>query len=573
MQAHIYETFEKYLVRKGLATKEALERVRKEAEEKKTSFMDTLVRSQIIAPEPLYRALADFCELPFIMLSKRELPKSLAEHVPARFATHYNIVPVEEREGTLVLAVCDPLNHQLLDDVRLLLKRRVESVVTTPDEISKALKTLYGVGADTVERIIGENENARTLVNLEKFQTGTDLGEEKIDASIIRFVNELLSEAIRWNATDVHIEPFEQELRVRYRVDGVLRAISVPPSIRNFHSAIVSRVKVMANLNIAERRLPQDGKIRAKLGDEEFDLRVSILPTPYGETVNLRILNRASMFFSMEQLGFLPEDLAQLERFIRKPHGMILVTGPTGSGKTTTLYAALSKLNAIDNKIITIEDPIEYQMQGITQMQVMPQIGFDFSNALRSILRHDPDIILVGEIRDFETAEMAIRAGLTGHLVFSTLHTNDAAGAVTRLLDLGVEPFLVASTMIASIAQRLVRCVCDQCAEHYEPDKTLLREIGAKDSELSHARFRRGKGCEACRQTGFLGRTAIYEILPFTPEIKQLTVERAPSTVIKHKACELGMRTLRQSGWERVLQGRTTIEEVLRIAADADMVM
>lgn len=568
-----YDSFEKYLVRKGLISEAALEKARLEAKTVSEPLLETLARVGNVGTEILYRALADFCEMTYLSLNAKILPKELAQIVPARFATHYNFVPVQERNGVLIIAICDPLNHQLLDDIRLVLKRRIEAVVSSPEEIKQALKTLYGVGADTVEKILVENESTALLVNLEKIQAGSDLGDEGIDASIIRFVNELLSEAIRWNATDVHIEPFENELRVRYRVDGILRAVPVPASIRNFQSAIVSRVKVMANLNIAEKRLPQDGKIRAKLGSEEFDLRVSILPTPYGETVNLRILNRASMFLTLEQLGFLPQDLAMLERFIRRPHGMILVTGPTGSGKTTTLYAALSKLNAIENKIVTIEDPIEYQLHGITQMQVMPQIGFDFSNALRSILRHDPDIILVGEIRDYETAEMAIRAGLTGHLVFSTLHTNDAAGAVTRLIDLGVEPFLVASTMIASIAQRLVRSVCEDCAEPFEPDKALLLEMGATDEEIRRATFRRGRGCEECRNTGFRGRTAIYEILPFTPEIKQLTIERAPSNVIKRKACELGMRTLRQSGWERICQGRTTFEEVLRITSDADLDM
>ena len=564
-------SFEEYLVSQGVVDDSRLSDARAESSRSGASILETLVAVGGLKSEDLYRSLAAFCGLRYVLPSRMEIPQDLVRLVPARFATHYNCVPVEDRNGVLVVAVSDPSNNQLLDDIRLALKQRIEPVVAPPEDIARAIKKVYGVGAETVERILVENDGVAPLVNLEKTPAGSDLGDERIDASIIKFVNELLSEAIQWNATDVHIEPYENELRVRYRVDGVLRSVPVPPSIRNFHAAIVSRIKVMANLNIAEKRLPQDGKIRAKLGDEQFDLRVSILPTPHGETVNLRILNRASMFFTLEQLGFLPEDLEIFEQFIRRPHGMILVTGPTGSGKTTTLYAALDKLNRIEHKIVTIEDPIEYQLQGVTQMQVAPQIGFDFSNALRSMLRHDPDIMLVGEIRDYETAEMAIRAGLTGHLVFSTLHTNDAAGAVTRLIDLGVEPFLIASTMIASIAQRLVRCVCPHCAEEYEPDEVLLRELGADEHEVRQSRFRRGRGCDQCRHTGFRGRTAIYEVLPFTAPIRTLTVDRAPSTLIRRKACELGMRTLRQCGWRRVCQGHTTIEEVLRITADADL--
>jgi type II secretory ATPase GspE/PulE/Tfp pilus assembly ATPase PilB-like protein len=499
-----------------------------------------------------------------------DIPPAIVARVPARFATHYRLVPVQEHDGTLVVAVSDPLNAQLLDDIRLVLKQRVEAVVATPDEIERAIKTLYGVGAETVERILSDSESAPAVVSLDG-EGGADLGDESIDASIIKFVNELLSEAIHSSATDVHLEPFEDQLRVRYRIDGVLHGVPIPPTIRGLQPAIVSRIKIMANLNIAEKRLPQDGKIRASLGDEQFDLRVSVLPTPYGETVNLRILNRASMFLPLEGLGFLPEDLGLLNAFLDRPHGMILLTGPTGSGKTTTLYAALNQLNRLENKIITIEDPIEYQLKGITQMQVLTQAGFGFSTALRSMLRHDPDIMLVGEIRDFETAEMAIRSSLTGHLVFSTLHTNDAAGAVTRLTDMGVEPFLIASTMIASIAQRLVRRLCPKCIEAFTPEPGLLDQVRMPQEKAAGAKFRRARGCDACRNTGYRGRTAIYEILPFSDAIKELTVARAPSTHIKRKACELGMRTLRESGWQRICRGETTFEEVLRVTADSDI--
>ncbi|GMU92567.1 MAG: pilus biosynthesis protein TapB [Candidatus Hydrogenedentota bacterium] len=563
--------FERQLLRDGVVDEGRLARVRRDAAARGVALIEALVQSGVASAEAVYRSLAEFCEMRFVIPSAMTIPPEIVAKVPARFAMHYGFVPVQERNGTIVVAISDPLNHQLLDDIRLVLKQRVEPVVATPDEIVRVSKALYGVGADTVERILSETESGDRVLSLDGGMAGTDLGDENLDASIIKFVNELLAEAIRTGATDIHMEPFEDQLRVRYRIDGILHAVPTPPSIRGFHPAIVSRIKIMANLNIAEKRLPQDGKIRASLGDEQFDLRVSVLPTPHGETVNLRILNRSSMFLTLEQLGFLKEDLDLFNSFLTRPHGMILVTGPTGSGKTTTLYAALAKLNKLEHKIITVEDPIEYQLKGITQMQTLPQIGFDFSAALRSMLRHDPDIMLVGEIRDFETAEMAIRSSLTGHLVFSTLHTNDAAGAVTRLTDMGVEPFLIASTMIASLAQRLVRCVCERCAEPYAPTEADLLQLGIPSADTKGATFRRGRGCDTCRHTGYHGRIAIYEILPFTHDIKEMTIRREPSTHIKRKAMEQGMRTLRHSGWMRVCQGRTTFEEVVRVTAESDM--
>lgn len=564
--------FEKHLVREGVVDEDRLEKAKSEADRIGGGLADVLIKTGVATPESVYEALARFCELRYVCLSRMELSKELSGKVPARFASHYQFVPVEERNGTMVVAVSDPLNNQLLDDIRLVLKRRIEPVVTTPMEIARALKALYGVGADTVDKMMVDAGGTGDVVTLDQVVRDADLDDANIDASIIKFVNELFSEAIRSNATDIHIEPFDEELRVRYRIDGVLHAVPVPPSIRGFHAAIVSRVKIMASLNIAERRLPQDGKIRASLGEEHFDLRVSILPTPYGETVNLRILNRSSMFMTLDQLGFTQADLDQFNGFIRRPHGMILVTGPTGSGKTTTLYAALSKLNDLEHKIITIEDPIEYQLSGITQMQVQPQIGFDFTTALRSMLRHDPDIMLIGEIRDQETADMAVRSSLTGHLVFSTLHTNDAAGAVTRLTDLDLEPFLIGSTLIASIAQRLVRRICATCIEEYSPDAKLVEEFGIGPAEMEGVAFKQGAGCDDCRHTGYRGRAAIYEILPFTKPVRDLMLTGASPDQLKELACERGMRTLRESGWDRIRAGKTTFEEVMRVTADADVV-
>ncbi|MCD6287842.1 MAG: type II/IV secretion system protein, partial [Candidatus Hydrogenedentes bacterium] len=437
-------------------------------------------------------------------------------------------------------------------------------VVSTPAEIAAATKRYYGIGADTVEQMISEAVATGTI-DLDS-PTSEVLDDTMVDASIVKFVNELLYEAISSDATDIHIEPFENELRVRNRIDGILHQASVPPNIKEFHHSIVSRIKILANLNIAEHRLPQDGKIEATLGGENYDLRVSILPTPHGETVNIRILSRQSMFLSLNDLGLAGDQYNLFETLITRPHGVILVTGPTGSGKTTTLYAALQKINNAERKIITIEDPIEYQLSGITQMQVLEKIGFTFARGLRSMLRHDPDIMMVGEIRDFETAEVAIRCSLTGHLVFSTLHTNDAASAVTRLIDMGVEPFLLASSIVATIAQRLVRLVCPVCKTEYEPDDEALREMGVTRQDAAGHKFYRGVGCEACRFTGYKGRTAIYEILPFTEPIRRLAMNRQPSSVIKQTAIDNGMRTLRQDGWLRIIEGKTTFEEVLRVA-------
>jgi general secretion pathway protein E len=566
------KALEKQLIQDGVLDEEKLERARAEALRTGTDLVEVIPQLGYATPEAVYRSLANYCNLPFVVPSKMEISEELVKKIPARFATHYSFVPLQERNGTIVVAVSDPLNAQLLDDIRLVLKKRVEPVVTTPEEIDRTTKVIYGLGADTVERILSDTDSVAFVLSLDSQQVGADLGDEHIDASIIKFVNELLLEAIQSGATDVHIEPFEDQLRVRYRIDGILHQIPTPTSIRGFQSAIVSRVKIMANLNIAEKRLPQDGKILASFGDHQYDLRVSILPTPYGETVNIRILSRASMFLTLDQLGFLPDDLRLFNAFLEKPHGIILVTGPTGSGKTTTLYASLAKLNKLDRKILTIEDPIEYQLKGITQMQVQPRIGFDFGLGLRSMLRHDPDIMMVGEIRDFETAEMAIRSSLTGHLVFSTLHTNDAAGSVTRLTDMGVEPFLIASTMIAAIAQRLVRCVCEDCAEPYRPDPEVLKQFEGVRSDVDSPRFRRGRGCDACRHTGYRGRIAIYEMLPFSNPIKEMTYRRAPSTDIKRKGRQLGMRTLREAGWSQVGRGKTTLEEVMRVTSDADVI-
>jgi type II secretory ATPase GspE/PulE/Tfp pilus assembly ATPase PilB-like protein len=566
------KAFERQFIRDSVVDEARLLQAKEIAEGAGGFSGDAIIKLGFADAASVYQSLARFCELRYVSLAARDISETLLRKVPARFATHYRCVPVEEREGVLVLAISDPLNSHLLDDIRLVLKQRLEAVVATPEDINLAIKRYYGVGADTMERMLDQQEGGVSITPVRRENAVLD--DDQIDASIIKFVNQLILESVKSGATDIHIEPFEDELRVRFRIDGILHQVPAPGRIQGFQAAIVSRVKIMANLNIAEKRLPQDGKILATFGAESYDLRVSILPTPHGETVNMRVLTRSNAFLTLPELGFRQEDLAQFNAFINKPHGILLVTGPTGSGKTTTLYAALSKLNNLERKIITIEDPVEYQLAGVTQMQVHNQIGFDFAMGLRSILRHDPDILLVGEIRDYETAEMAVRSSLTGHLVLSTLHTNDSAGAVTRLLDMGVEPFLISSTMIAAIAQRLLRKNCEACARPVEYDAALIAmEFGEVEAEVPQATFRRGEGCAACRNTGYRGRAAIYEMLPFTPDIKTLTVQRATSLAIKQVAQRQGMRTLRRAGWLRACEGATTIEEVLRVTADADVLL
>ena len=453
-----------------------------------------------------------------------------------------------------------------LDDVKLLLNLQIRPVLAGEKDILEAIKRYYGVGAETIEQMIDENG----LKERKKVSAAEDIEDATVDASIIKFVNQILLQAYRDRATDVHIEPYEDELKVRYRIDGLLYDATVPVAIKHFQSAIVSRIKIMASLNIAEKRLPQDGRIKVKVGENELDLRVSILPTPHGESVVIRILS-SSMLYSLSGLGLSTADLKILDSLIKKPHGIIFVTGPTGSGKTTTLYSCLSKINTPDKKIITIEDPIEYQISGITQIQVHPKIGLSFAQGLRSMLRHDPDIMMVGEVRDYETAEITIRVALTGHLVFSTLHTNDAAGAVTRLLDMGIEPFLVSSSVECFVAQRLVRLICPKCKNKVTPRKEIMKDFGAVDVDISQVTFYEGKGCEFCKFTGYKGRTGIYEFLVVNDQIREMILQRTSSNLIKKKAIELGMRTLRHDGWDKVKKGLTTISEVIRVTQQEEL--
>jgi type II secretion system protein E len=546
------------LTERGLVSPEDLSRAL--IEQKRTGeFLGTvLTRMGVVNAEKLLPILAEQTGMPFVHLADVQISAEALAKVSAKFASHYRLVPLALEGGVLRVAIADPFDVQTLDELRLLLDCDVQPVLASQRQIEEAIHRHYGVGASAVERLLD------TGTRQERQATRTeDLTAQPDEASVISFVNQLFLTAVRDRATDIHIEPFEQLLRIRQRVDGVMYEVPVPPDLVKLHQAIVSRIKVMAQLDIGERRLPQDGRIKVKIGGQELDLRISVLPTAFGETVEVRILS-TQMLYSLEELGLEGDQLQLLTRTIAKPHGIIFVTGPTGSGKSTTLYSCLSQLNESEVKILTIEDPIEYQLTGITQLQVHPKIGFSFAAGLRSMLRHDPDIMMVGEVRDPETAEITIRSALTGHLVFSTLHTNDAAGGVTRLLDMGVEPFLVASSVLCFIAQRLVRVVCQNCATDRPAPAGLREEFGLTGDVPTTLRY--GPGCRECKQTGYKGRTAIHEFLEVTEPIQQLILTRGSSQEITREAQRSShMRTLRQDGWLKIQRGITTTEEVLRV--------
>jgi type II secretory ATPase GspE/PulE/Tfp pilus assembly ATPase PilB-like protein len=492
-----------------------------------------------------------------IPLSRMAIDPTAVREVPAKVASHYPLMPLGWENGTLKVAVPGPADPEMLDEIRVVLRREIVIEPAPKAEIEKAIKIHYGIGADTLERLVDQTETVETRVEAVSLND-LDVAQE---ASVTKFVNQILIEAYQSRATDIHIEPYRDDLQVRTRIDGVLYEAKISDSLKRFQSAITSRIKIMADLSIAEKRMPQDGRIIVRVDGREMDLRVSTLPTPFGESIGIRLLT-SRQFLDLPYLGFAEKDLARLSSYLQKPHGIVLLTGPTGSGKTTTLYAFLKQINQTDKKIITLEDPIEYQMKGITQVQVQPKIGLTFGHGLRAMLRHDPDVMMVGEIRDFETAEIAIRVALTGHLVFSTLHTNDASGAVTRLEDIGVEPYLISSSVLAIIAQRLVRVICEHCKTAQVLPGDLREEFGMTGSSGETVYY--GKGCEACKRTGFHGRTVIYEILPITSGIQELIVKRAAANIIREEALKEGMQTLRQCGWQKVLAGVTTPEEVMR---------
>ncbi len=478
--------------------------------------------------------------------------------VPSELAYRHHILPLSADKHRIRVAIADPFDLAVADDLRVVTGRAAEIVFADPVQIQRLVEEHY------MRQMIADTTDEDVEVLDDSSDELGDLERMAREATVIKFVNLLLRQAVQEHASDVHVEPYEKGMCVRYRIDGALQEMAAPP--RRLQAAVISRLKIMASLDIAERRLPQDGRIKTKIAGREVDIRISTIPTLYGESVVLRLLDRSAMNYALDTIGMMPDTLEQMDRAIHLPHGMILVTGPTGSGKTTTLYAALQRAYSPEKKIITVEDPVEYQFHGVSQIQVHPKIGLTFAAGLRSILRHDPDVIMVGEIRDLETAEIAVHSALTGHLVFSTLHTNDAAGAVTRLLEMGIEPYLVTSSVELMIAQRLVRTICTECKEEYNASVGELAKL-QKNGLESRTLFR-GRGCDRCKQTGYKGRTAIYEVLPVTDAIRTLVLDRAPATAIAETACSHGMRTLREDGWLKVAQGVTTIDEVVRVTQD-----
>jgi len=526
------------------------------------------VEKRLLTEEELLASLSQKLRVPYIKnLEEEGLDPALVSRVPIAFSKKHKVVPVKLEDDILTVATPDPLNYEPLDDLRLIIEcQEVRLVLSSEREVMRAINRFYEQSADTPEEMIQSMDAESSDRILHELEETEDLLDTSDEAPVIKLVNLILFQAVKERASDIHIEPFQKELKVRYRIDGILYHRLDPP--KRYQSAIISRLKVMAKLDIAEKRLPQDGRIPIKIADKDIDIRVSIVPTTFGERVVLRLLDKGSVLLGMEEIGLSPDQLRALQDFICRPNGILLVTGPTGSGKTTTLYSALSRINSPDKNIITIEDPVEYQLWGIGQIQVNPKIGLTFAHGLRSVLRHDPDVILVGEIRDAETAEIAIQAALTGHLVFSTLHTNDAASAATRLVDMEIEPFLVASVVRAIVAQRLIRVICPECKEGYVPEPEMLKEVRIIPEQLKGGRVYRGKGCPACSGTGYRGRTGIYEILLVSEAIRQLIMKKADSASIGRQAVEEGMKTLREDGALKIIKGITTLEEVVRVTQE-----
>jgi len=554
----------KLLIEKGIITPDQLDAALKRQQETGGLLGAILLESGFIDEETVFLpTIAGQLGIDFVRVKDMEIPSEVILKIPAKFASHYKIMPVKFEDGMLTIASVQPSDVHVADEIGLIVNAKLNLVLASEKDVLEAIRRYYGVGAETIEQMMDTALPQPAAAR----QEISNIEEIDSEASISKFLNQILLEAYKDRATDIHIEPFEDELQIRYRVDGVLYDARVPKNIRHFQDAIISRIKVLSNLNIAEKRVPQDGRFKVRVGDTDLDLRVSFLPTPYGESVVLRILNSARLF-GLEELGLSQHEREILQRLLKKPHGIIFLTGPTGSGKTTTLYSCLSQINTGKRKIITIEDPIEYQLKGITQIQIHPAVGLTFASGLRSMLRHDPDVMMVGEVRDMETAEIAIQVALTGHLVFSTLHTNDAASGVARLLDMGAEPYLITSTVECFIAQRLVRVVCPKCRRSVKISDEATREFSEEVKIDPGAVIYESKGCEACGFTGYSGRQAVYEFLVCGEEIRQLIMERSAASRIKKKAVELGMRTLRQAGWEKVKDGVTTPQEVIRVTKE-----
>lgn len=525
-----------------------------------------LIKLGYITEEQMVTFLSKQYGFPAITLSDYKIDPSVIKYIPYEVATKYHIFPVAKVGATLTIAMADPSNVYAIDDIKFTTGYYVEPVVASDSAIRDAINQYYGqsnVLQTVMDSLKTTDEEIDLIQDIEEEVDVSKLEQAVEEAPVVKLVNLILSEAVEKRASDIHLEPYEKSLRVRYRIDGVLHDVMQPPP--KLKAALSSRIKIMAELDIAERRLPQDGRIKLKIKGREIDLRVSTLPTLFGEKIVMRILDKSSLVLDLTKLGFEEKALQEFNNAIHSPYGMVLVTGPTGSGKTTTLYSALNTINVTDVNIMTVEDPVEYDLRGINQVQVKEEIGLTFASALRSFLRQDPDIIMVGEIRDFETAEIAVKAALTGHLVLSTLHTNDAPSTVSRLLNMGIEPFLVSASVLLILAQRLCRRICEQCKEEEHIPESALLKIGFTENEIGTFKCFKGRGCSACNGTGYKGRIALYEVMPVKEELKELILEGASATEIKKTAVRLGMKTLRMSGLTKVKEGITSVEEVLRV--------
>jgi general secretion pathway protein E/type IV pilus assembly protein PilB len=530
------------------------------------SWTSQVLDSGKVDEQRFLEAIGNYFQVPVISIDKMKIERSTLGMLPSRFVFQHHILPIETKDKTVVLATYDLFNSVGRQLASQLLKGPAEWVLVPRGQILRAMKTVYGVGAETFDEILKSN---RSYEGSQDIETSTDLNADDPEASVVKFVNQIIREAILERATDIHVEPLEDDLRIRYRIDGILHEVAVPPQLRLLQSAILSRLKVMAHMDIAERRLPQDGRINLQAHEQNIDVRVSTIPTVNGESISLRLLSRTEQHFGFDRLDLSEKQSKIIRHLLNQPNGIILLTGPTGCGKSTSLYCFLSSINSVSRRIITIEEPVEYRLPGVSQIDVKPEIDLTFAKGLRHILRQDPNVVMVGEIRDIETADISIRAAMTGHLVFSTLHTNDAVGGITRLLDMDVEPFLLASVVKSFIAQRLVRTVCPHCAQPVDYPREYLAEIGIP-RELG-TRFQRGSGCDHCRQTGYLGRLAIYEICVVTEPLKKLIMQKRDGGELKQCAISEGMETLRQDGWRRVGEGKTTIEEVVRVTQNDEV--
>ncbi len=548
------------LIESGLLSDEQAQRVKEEQAETGAPPDEIVLRRQWVNEERLLDALSQAYGVPWQEIPDKAPPAAI-NAVPAEFALRHCVLPIQKNNGLLTVAALDPSELQVFDDLRMLSGCEIQVVLTRKKALLENIERYFGASIEKMIANLSSGDDEFQAVHPDNI---ADLQELAREPTVVNLVNLIIFQAVEEGASDIHIEPFENELVVRYRIDGMLQ--EQPPPPKHLQSAIISRIKIMSEMDIAERYTPQDGHIRLRLGERELDFRVSTIPTVHGESVVMRILDKTNILLDISDLGFFADTRRDFESLLRRAHGIILVTGPTGSGKTTTLYAALNQIKTPTMKIITIEDPVEYDLQGISQMNVNNKRGLTFANGLRSIVRQDPDIIMVGEIRDFETAEIAIRSALTGHLVFSTLHTNNAAGSVTRLIDMGVEPYLISSSLVGVLAQRLVRRNCPNCREPYEPDPELLALVG--DSLPNGVKAMRGAGCEQCRNQGYKGRSGLFEMLTVTDPIRELINTRTSSNFIQQTA---KLKTLREYGWEKVVSGETTVEEIVRVTEEEEI--